>query len=77
MGTPDILVTSAGIAHPGYFAELPVEIFERSMAVNYFGTLYAIKSVLPAMLEQKRGHLALISSGLAPTEKRTSEEIRT
>jgi len=62
-GPLDFLITSAGMAHPGYFDDLPVEIFEHSMAVNYFGTLYAIKSVLPAMLERKRGHLVLISSG--------------
>jgi len=63
LGTPSLLVTSAGIAHPGYFSDLPIDIFERTMAVNYFGTLYAIRAVLPAMLEAGRGHLALISSG--------------
>jgi len=63
MGPPDVLVTSAGIAHPGYFMDLPIEIFERTMAVNYFGTLYTIRAALPAMLERKKGHLVLISSG--------------
>ena len=63
IGSPDILVTCAGIAHPGYFRELPLEIFENTMAINYFGSLYAIKAVLPAMEKQKRGHLVLISSG--------------
>ena len=62
-GAPDILITSAGIAHPGYFRELPIEIFERTMAVNYFGTLYAIKAVLPMMLDRREGHLVSISSG--------------
>ena len=63
VGSANILITSAGIAHPGYFLELPIEIFERTMAVNYFGTLHAIRAVLPAMREQRRGHLVLISSG--------------
>ncbi|MEO1210847.1 MAG: SDR family oxidoreductase [Cyanobacteria bacterium J06638_20] len=63
LGTPSLLVTSAGIAHPGYFSDLPIDIFERTMAVNYFGTLYAIRAVLPAMLAAGRGHLALVSSG--------------
>lgn len=62
-GSPDILITSAGIAHPGYFQEIPLEIFERTMAVNYFGSLYSIKAVLPAMEQQKKGHIVLISSG--------------
>ena len=63
VGSPDILITCAGIAHPGYFQELPLEIFENTMAINYFGSLYAIKAVLPVMEKQKRGHLVLISSG--------------
>ena len=62
-GCPDYLITCAGIAHPGYFRELPVEVFERTMAVNYFGSLYCIKAALPAMEKRGRGHLVLISSG--------------
>ncbi len=63
LGAPDLLVTSAGIAHPGYFRELPIEIFEQTMAINYFGSLYCIKAALPAMEQRQQGHLVLISSG--------------
>jgi 3-dehydrosphinganine reductase len=63
LGPVDVLVTSAGMAHPGYFRELPVEIFERTMQVNYFGTLYPLRAVLPAMEQRGQGHIALISSG--------------
>ena len=63
LGEPDILITSAGIARPGYFAEIPLEVFERTMAVNYFGSLYAVRAVLRAMEHQKRGHIVFISSG--------------
>ncbi len=62
-GPVDLLITSAGIAHPGYFAEVPVNVFERSMAVNYFGTLYFLKAVVPAMRQRGRGRVVLISSG--------------
>lgn len=62
-GPVDILVTSAGTARPGYFEELPVAVFERTMAVNYFGTLYAIKAVVPSMRARRRGAIVLISSG--------------
>jgi 3-dehydrosphinganine reductase len=62
-GAPDILITSAGIAHPGYFQDLPLEIFERTMAVNYFGTLYCVKAALPSIESRKRGSIVLISSG--------------
>lgn len=60
---PDILITSAGIAHPGYFNELPIDIFERTMAVNYFGTLYSVRAVLPVMEQRQQGHIVMISSG--------------
>lgn len=63
LGAPNLLITSAGIAHPGYFSEIPLEIFEQTMAVNYFGSLYSVKAVLPAMVERQQGHIVLISSG--------------
>lgn len=62
-GPVDILITSAGIARPGYFAELPSAVFERAMAVNFFGTLHAIKAVAPGMVARRRGSIAIISSG--------------
>ena len=65
LGVPELVVTSAGIAVPGYFQETSSEVFERSMAVNYFGTLYVIQAVLPAMRRQRRGRIVLISSGAA------------
>jgi 3-dehydrosphinganine reductase len=60
---PDLLINSAGIVYPDYFQNLPIEVFEQTMAVNYFGSLYCIKAVLPAMQQQGKGHIVLISSG--------------
>jgi 3-dehydrosphinganine reductase len=62
-GTPDLLITSAGIAIPGYFDEIPLETFEQTMRVNYFGSLYCVKAVLPAMKTARKGNLVFISSG--------------
>ena len=59
----DVLVTSAGVARPGYFEELPLEVFERAMAVNYFGTLFPIKALVPGMRARGRGAIVIISSG--------------
>ncbi len=61
-GPVDLLITSAGITRPGYFEELPSHEFERQMAVDYFGTLYAIRAVVPSMIERRRGIIAAISS---------------
>ena len=63
LGTPELLITSAGMAHPGYFEQIPLKIFEQTMAVNYFGSLYSIKAVLPEMEQNHRGKIVLISSG--------------
>ncbi len=63
LGPPTLLITSAGIAQPGYFQDIPIEVFEQTMATNYFGTLYCIRAALPAMEAQKKGHIVVISSG--------------
>ena len=68
LGPCDLLVTAAGVIRPGYFQELSAEEFERQMAVDYFGTLWCIRAVVPAMLTRRRGTIVLISSsgGLIP-----------
>ena len=68
LGPCDLLVTAAGVIRPGYFEDLPDEEFERQMAVDYFGTLYCIRVVVPAMLTRRRGTIVAVSSsgGLIP-----------
>lgn len=61
-GPPDILVNSAGYAYPGYIEELPLEIIEDTMKIDFFGTFHTIKAVLPYMMKRKSGHIANISS---------------
>lgn len=63
IGSPEILITSAGIAIPGHFQEQSLEICDRTMQINYFGSLYTIKAVLPYMEKQQRGNIVIISSG--------------
>jgi 3-dehydrosphinganine reductase len=65
LGAPDLLITSAGIAVPGYFEEVPADDFDRAMAVNYFGTLYVIRGALAAMRARRRGRIVMICSGAA------------
>jgi 3-dehydrosphinganine reductase len=60
--TPDILINAAGIAHPGYFEELPIEVFRRTMDVDFFGTLYPTKLVAPMMMARHSGHIVNFSS---------------
>ena len=62
MGVPDWVVNSAGITRPGYFWELPVEVFHDMMRVNYFGTVHVSKAFVPAMMARGSGHLLNVSS---------------
>ena len=61
-GPCDVLVACAGSAHPGYFAQLDDAVFREQMEVDYFGTLHAIRAVVPSMIERGRGHLVTVSS---------------
>ena len=61
-GPCDVLVTSAGSSHPGYFEQLDDAVFREQMDVDYFGTLHAVRAVVPSMIERGRGHLVTISS---------------
>jgi 3-dehydrosphinganine reductase len=63
LGPPDILIASAGIARPDYVGNLSIEVFERTMAVNYFGSLYCVLEVLKSMETRGTGHIVLLSSG--------------
>ncbi len=61
-GLPDIVINSAGAAHPGYVQELSLDIFRWMMEVNYFATVYVTKAVLPRMIQRGSGHIINISS---------------
>lgn len=61
-GCPDILINSAGYAHPGRIEELPLELFRKLMDINFFGIVNMTKSVLPEMMKRRSGHIVNISS---------------
>jgi 3-dehydrosphinganine reductase len=61
-GAPDLMINSAGVAHPGYVQDLDINIFSWMMEVNYFGTVYITKEVLPFMLKNGSGYIINISS---------------
>lgn len=63
LGAPRLLVANAGIAAAGYFLDVPPAEFERTMAVNYFGTIDAVRAVVPDMRSAGGGHIVMVSSG--------------
>jgi NAD(P)-dependent dehydrogenase (short-subunit alcohol dehydrogenase family) len=61
-GRIDILVSNAGQYIRADLETLTIDLIEKSMAVNFFGGVYAILEVLPVMLAQGDGHIILVTS---------------
>jgi short-subunit dehydrogenase len=61
-GKIDILIANAGKYVQDVADEIDIRSFEQSMSVNFFGTIYVIKSVLPEMLRQSKGHIVIVNS---------------
>lgn len=62
-GAVDVLVVNAGLTHYMPFAELPADKAHQMNSVNWVGTLNTVWAALPGMLERRRGHLVIMSSG--------------
>ncbi len=62
IGLPDLIINSAGVAHPGYVQEMDMKIFHWMMDVNFFGTVNVIKALLPGMIKRGSGYIVNISS---------------
>lgn len=61
-GTIDVAINNAGYGIGGSLEELSDEEVRQSFDINVFGTINAIRNVLPHMREQKSGHIINISS---------------
>ena len=62
-GAVDVLVANAGLTHYMPFAELPADSAAQMNSVNWVGTLNTVWAALPGMLERRRGHVVVMSSG--------------
>jgi len=61
-GRIDILVNNAATNFPARFHEMPQKHWDRILEVNLRGTVLCTRAVLPAMIDQRRGHIINISS---------------
>jgi len=72
LGPIDVLVNNAGYGHHRRFLDWDLDDMEEVMRVNFLGTLYFTKMLLPAMVERGRGWLVFIASAagrIAPAEE--------
>ncbi len=62
VGPIDLAILNAGVWHPLGARDFDADKVVQSMDVNYNGIVHALDALLPNMIEQKRGHVALVSS---------------
>lgn len=62
IGPVDILINNAGIVCCKPLLDLPDKMIENTYAVNILAHYWTIKSFLPDMIRQKRGHIVTIAS---------------
>jgi short-subunit dehydrogenase len=55
--TPDILVNNAGLFEPGSVHSEPEGLLESQLNVNLFSAYHLTRSLLPAMMNRKQGHI--------------------
>ena len=61
-GSVDALVCSAGVSRPGRFMELDDAVFRSMIDIDFYGTLWPIRAVVPDMVRKRRGSVVGISS---------------
>lgn len=62
LGTPHLLINSAGILKEGRCDCVELQIYREVMGINYYGTLHFVKAVLPYFQEQGEGWIVNICS---------------
>jgi short-subunit dehydrogenase len=61
-GRLDIMVCNAGFGYYGSVDEMPSDVMRRMMDVNFMGSFYGARAVVPIFRQQGHGHLIFISS---------------
>lgn len=72
-GHVDVLVNNGGISQRGLVKESVSEVYRHLMEVDYFGTIFLTKNLIPHFLERQQGHFVTVTSitGIASTPYRS------
>jgi NAD(P)-dependent dehydrogenase (short-subunit alcohol dehydrogenase family) len=62
-GRCDIFLSNAGVGCRGYAHEFSAEEWESILAVDLMASIWAMRLVVPHMLERDTGHISFVSSG--------------
>jgi NAD(P)-dependent dehydrogenase (short-subunit alcohol dehydrogenase family) len=57
LGPVDVLFNNAGVATGGDPLRTPIEVWDKQWQINVMSHVYAVRAVLPAMLERGSGYL--------------------
>ena len=61
-GRVDVLIANAGISEPSPAQEANADALESTLSINTLGAGYSAYAVIPTMIHQQSGHIAVISS---------------
>ncbi|NQZ78497.1 MAG: SDR family oxidoreductase [Ekhidna sp.] len=61
-GDIDILINNGGISQRDTILNTTLEVDRKLMEVNYFGSIALSKTLLPKMVERKKGHHVIVTS---------------
>ncbi len=65
VGTAHLLVNNAGISVAGRFEEIPPDLFDRLVAVNFGGVVHGCRAFLPLLRAQPQAHVVNVCSSFA------------
>src|SRR3954470_10895223 len=61
-GRLDVMICNAGFGYYGPIDEMPADVMQRMMDVNFMGTFYGAAAALRVFRRQNSGHLIFVSS---------------